>query len=224
MIATLHHVVDETPVIRTFFIKPERPLRYVAGQFIELTLPHPNPDDRGTRRWFTLSSAPSHELISITTKHAESPSTFKQKLWSLEPGDTVDISEPMGDFVLPKDSNQPLVWIAGGLGITPFHSILQWLQDTKQTRKIQFLYSVHNEEEFAFKSSWEQSYINAQYFIGKPNLTASKIVDLVGGIDGKQIFISGPEPMTEAIVEQFKNEYGMTQDQLITDYFPGYAA
>ena len=132
MIATLHHVVDETPVIRTFFFKSERPLRYVAGQFIELTLPHADPDDRGTRRWFTLSSAPSHELISITTKHAEKPSTFKQKLWSLEPGDTVDISEPMGDFVLPKDSTQPLVWIAGGLGITPFHSIVQWLQDTKK--------------------------------------------------------------------------------------------
>lgn len=223
MNVTLHHVHDEAPTIRTFFFKPERPLRYVAGQFVELTVPHDNPDNRGTKHWFTLSSAPGHELVSITTKHADKPSTFKQALWKLKTGDSVDMSEPMGDFVLPKDPNQPLVWVAGGVGITPFHSIVQWLVDTKQERKIQFLYSVHNKEDLVFAKTWDQPFISAQYIVGQPNLTAEKIVGLVDGIEGKQVFISGPEPMTEAIVEQFKKNFGMTQDQLITDYFPGYS-
>lgn len=222
MKAQLHHVHDESSTIRTFFFRPERTLRFVAGQFIELTLPHADADDRGVKRWFTLSSAPGHELISITTKHADQSSTFKQRLWSLSPGDDVDISEAMGDFVLPKDDTQKLIWIAGGVGITPFHSIVQWLIDTKQSRRIQFLYSVQKQDDVVFSDTWNQPYIDAQYFVNEPSLTAQKIVELVDGIDGKQIFISGPEPMTEAIVEQFKNEYGITQDQLITDYFPGY--
>ena len=224
MKATLHHIVEEALNISTFFFTPERPLRYVAGQFIEMTLPHDNPDERGVKRWFTLSSAPGHELISITTKRAAKPSSFKQTLWNLEPGAQIDISEPMGDFVLPKDEKQPLVWVAGGIGITPFHAIVQWLVDTKQSRPIQFLYSVHSKDELVFEQLFKQPFITMAQFVAKPNITAQIIVDTVSGIDSKQVFISGPEPMTEAIVKQFQQDFGLPQDQLITDYFPGYTA
>lgn len=223
MNAILDHVQDEAPNIRTFFFKSERPLRYVAGQFIEMTVAHDNVDERGTKHWFTLSSAPGRELVSITTKHADKPSTFKQTLWALKPGESVDISEPMGDFVLPKDPAAPLVFVAGGIGITPYHSIVSWLIDQKQTRQIQFLYSVHEASEVIFQDTFNQDFIEIQTFLGEPNLTADRIVKLVGGIDNKQVYISGPEPMTEAIVDQF-NALGLTQDQLITDYFPGYPA
>lgn len=223
MNATLHHTVQETESICTFFFRPKRPLRYVAGQFIELTLPHNDPDERGIKRWFTLSSAPGHELISITTRHSVPSSTFKQSLTLLRPGDNIEISEPMGDFVLPKDSSQSLIFIAGGIGITPFHSIVQWLADTKQTRQIQLLHSVHTAEDLIFKNTFSQSFIDMQEIVAQ-QLTATRINDLVGGIDGKQLFISGPEPMTESIVEQFRQDFGLRQDQLITDYFPGYPA
>lgn len=222
MKTTLHHRHDESSDLTTFFFMPERPLRYVAGQFIEMTLPHDKPDDRGVKRWFTLSSAPGHELLSITTRHAEKPSSFKAKLWRLQPGDTFEISEPMGDFVLPKDARQPLVFVAGGIGLTPFHSIIQWLIDTKQSRSIQFLLSVHDTHDEIFKQTFDQPYIDKQYIVGE-QLTAERIVELADGIDGKQVFISGPEPMTEAVVAQFK-KLGVTQEQLITDYFPGYTA
>jgi ferredoxin-NADP reductase len=223
MKAILDHTQQEASNITTFFFRPERPLRYIAGQYIEMTLQHDQPDDRGVRRWFTLSSAPGHEHITITTKHAEKSSTFKSHLWALQPGDAVEISEPMGDFVLPKDETQPLVFVAGGIGITPFHSIVQSLIDAGQSRQIQFLYSVHSADEIVFKDTFAQPFIEVQELVGQPNLTAQEIIKKVGGIDGKQVFISGPEPMTEAIVDQFK-ELGITQDQLITDYFPGYPA
>lgn len=221
MKALFDHVTQEAQNISTFWLKPERPLRYVAGQFIELALPHDNPDDRGIRRWFTLSSAPGHELISITTKYGDRPSTFKQHLWSLNPGGALDISEPMGDFVLPKDDRQKLVFVAGGIGITPFSSIVQWLTDTKSSRDITFIYSVHDQDEIVFRQLFDQPYIRIIEEIAQPNLTASRIIKLVDGITDKQVFISGPEPMTEAIVDQF-TKLGVTQEQLITDYFPGY--
>ncbi len=221
MIAKFSHSVDEADNITSFFFIPERPLRFVAGQFIEMTLPHANPDSRGVKRWFTLSSAPGHQQLSITTKHALNPSSFKQALWNLNADDQVSISESMGDFVLPKDETIGLVFIAGGIGITPFHSIVRWLEDTKQTRSIQLIYSSHSQQEIVFSDLFYKPYIQRIEIIDKPKLTAVKIVDLVDGIHGKQVFISGPEPMTESIVEQFKT-LGVTQDQLITDYFPGY--
>ena len=223
MNATLQSVVRETSDISTFIFKTERPLRYIAGQFIELTLVHGEPDDRGTKRWFTLSSAPGHETISITTKLATKPSTFKSHLWELKPGGTVDISEPMGDFVLPKDPSIPLVFVAGGIGITPFHSIIQWLVDTNQSRNIQCIYSVNNETELLFAETLQRAFVSVNIRINQPNLTADEIVTVVNGLKEKQLYVSGPEPMTESIVEQFKRQ-GYTQDQLITDYFPGYSS
>lgn len=224
MQATLHHVQQENESIQTFYFQPEAMMRCVAGQFIELTLPHASPDERGIRRWFTLSSAPGHELVSITTRRAKQSSSFKQALFSLKPGDALEISEPMGDFVLPINPQTPLVFIAGGIGITPFHSIIQSLLDKKEERSIQFLYSVKTEGDQIFNQVFQQPFIEKHLFAGQPRLSAQQIVDVVKGIEGKQLFISGPEPMTEAIVDEFKSQFEMTQDQLITDYFPGYPA
>jgi len=88
---------------RTFYFRPEQPLSYTAGQFTELTIPHKRPDERGLKRWFTLSSSPTSELLSITTKfNNDKSSSFKKALFGLKPGAELTMAEPMGDFVLPK--------------------------------------------------------------------------------------------------------------------------
>lgn len=222
MKAKLEFSLSEAKNITSFFFTPESPLRYSAGQFIEMTIKHDDPDERGTKRWFTISSSPGHEQISITTKHADSPSSFKKALWDLSEGDEVDISQPLGDFVLPKDTSQPLVFVAGGIGITPFHSIVEWLDINGLQRSIQMIYMVHDKSEIVFESMFNKSYIELETITGDTKLTAAKIVEFVGGIDGKQVYISGPEPMTETIVAQF-GKLGVNQHQLITDYFPGYS-
>src|SRR4051812_34213512 len=128
MKAIFDHSQPEAANITTFFFRPEKPVQYTAGQFTELYLPHNNPDKRGIKRWFTISSSPSEELLSITTKFTpEKGSSFKETLRKLVPGTEVHLEEPMGDFVLPKLIQTPLIFVAGGIGITPFHSILEWL-------------------------------------------------------------------------------------------------
>src|SRR5579864_7110707 len=145
MKATLVRTHKEAANISTYWWRTEKAVDYIAGQYIEMTLPHSQPDERGTKHWFTLSSSPTDApLVSNTTKFAEKSSTFKLALRRLKPGDSVTISEPMGDFVLPKDASIPLVFVAGGIGITPFHSIIKWLHDTKQSRNLTFIYSVSN--------------------------------------------------------------------------------
>ncbi len=223
MKVSLDHIKQETSDIFTFFFKPETYFKYVAGQFIEMTLPHDNPDARGIKHWFTLSSAPGQEVISITTRRAEKSSTFKKTLFAKKPGDIFEISEPMGDFVLPVDENTPLVFVAGGIGITPYHSMIEWLVLNKQKRKIQMIYSAHSNADLVFKELLSQDYIDIIYWTNKDQLTVDKIIELVDGISGKQVYLSGPEPMIESFVDQFK-ELGITQNQLITDYFPGYSA
>jgi ferredoxin-NADP reductase len=70
MNAVLNHTHDEAANIRTFFFQTERPVHFTAGQYAEWTLKHPHPDDRGRSRWFTISSSPDDEFVTITTKYA----------------------------------------------------------------------------------------------------------------------------------------------------------
>lgn len=209
------------PSIVSYYFKPTGIVRYIAGQFIELTLPHDNPDERGIKRWFTISSAPQEDHIVITTKHSASgSSSFKHTLASLRPGIPVHMSDPMGDFVLPKDKTIPLVFVAGGIGITPFHSMLQWLDNVNEQREIQLVYAVKSPEELVFSTLFENMDIDYITLIGK-RPTADTVQDVVGGLEGKRLYLSGPEPMIEALNEQFI-DIGIDKDHIVTDYFPNY--
>jgi glycine betaine catabolism B len=157
MIATLDHIDQLTPCIRTYWFHTEKPVGQVAGEFTELHVPHPNMDKRGDRRWFTISSSPTEPLIGITTKIASSSgSSFKRALQALQLGHQVSITEPMGDFVLPKDGAIPLIFVAGGLGITPVRSIIQYLLDKNEKRSIQVFRTVPNAGEAIFADTLKQ--------------------------------------------------------------------
>jgi ferredoxin-NADP reductase len=213
-----HH---EAANIISFWFEPEWSVSYLAGQFTELSLPHKYPDERGSKRWFTLSSSPTDALlISITTKFAEKSSTFKTALKKLKPGAVVDMAEPMGDFVLPKDSQIPLVFVAGGIGITPFHSIVKWLNDIKQERDITFIYSVANKHEMVFQDLFEHYGLTRHLVVGE-RLTGQKILELVKPADDALIYTSGPEPMVEALQKQLE-DLGIGKSRLVGDFFPGY--
>lgn len=219
----LESLQHEAPGIQSFLFRKPAHFRYTAGQFIELYLPHDIADDRGQKRWFTLSSSPTEDHLMITTRgYGGDSSSFKQQLFALKPGDSVEMSDPMGDFVLPKDTHIPLVFVAGGIGVTPFRSIAQWLIDHDEQRHIQFLYGVKSNQELIFLDAFNKLGVPPQAITDKP-LTAELIETQANGIDDKLVFISGPEPMTEKIVEDLK-EKGFPYEQLVTDYFPGYPA
>jgi ferredoxin-NADP reductase len=221
MKAKLDHIEDIASHIKTFWFKPDYPVRYEAGQFIDLTIPHDNADDRGIRRWFTLSSSPTDKLLSITTRIADKPSSFKQHLFGLSPGDSVQMSDTMGDFVLPKDKTAPLIYVAGGIGVTPIHSMAKYLYDTKQQRTTHLLYAAHSEDEIAFKDLFNKILTKTQYITDK-KLTSADILSTAKGYTKPIFFMSGPEEMVEAFFADLK-EAGIPGSRLVTDYFPGYA-
>jgi ferredoxin-NADP reductase len=229
--ATLKKIDKENELISTFWFEPEKPVKYIAGQFIEMLIEHESPDDRGKKRWFTLSSSPTDPMISITTKIIEKCSTFKAKLNSLKAGDRVQISEPMGDFVLPKDSKIPLLFIAGGIGITPFHSIISFLVATEEKREIELIYALNDDHEIAFRRLWPRfEFKKFTELVKDPNpgwqgqtgvLTSGKIMGYVGDSKDKLIYMSGPEAMVETFNEDLLKA-GIPKHRIVGDYFPGY--
>ncbi len=224
------HFEDIARNIKTLWFKPPKPINNIAGQFIEMTLDDIEPDERGYKHWFTLSSSPTETLASITTKFDPvRRSVFKQALASLKPGDQVNISDPMGDFVLPKDHNRPLLFVAGGIGLTPMRSMVKWLTDTGEKRDITMLYAVTSPDEFAFTDLFKSCGVNLTKIVKQPisdwtgetgSLTAERILQASQSED-TLIYVSGPEPMTEALVKGLKN-LGVSESRLVTDYFPGY--
>lgn len=210
--------------IRSFYFEPEKRPRQIAGQFIELKIPHEGKDGRGDKRWFTASCAPEDELLSITTKftdpHASKNSSFKKALLDLKPGTELYMAAPMGDFVLPKDPSIPLLFVAGGIGVTPYHSIIKHLQNTGEKRDIRLLYAANSEEEIAFKDVFKKLGKDFVPLIGQP-LTVKKILEHADPIEKRHIYLSGPEPMVEKLNKDLKNE-DFSKKHIHTDFFPGY--
>jgi glycine betaine catabolism B len=230
MNVTLEKISPESEHINTFYFRPEKPLHYTAGQFIELTVPHENPDERGTKHWFTLSSSPTDELLSITTRFSRPSSTFKQALMALEPGAVLHMSDAMGDFVLPKLIQTPLIFVAGGIGITPFHSMLSWLADTGEKRPIKLLYAVSREDDILFQDTFDKAGVHATIVVSEPSdawggergrLHAEMILGLEKPSEDTLIYLSGPEPMVEQLAKDLKSQ-GINKQQLVLDMFPNY--
>jgi ferredoxin-NADP reductase len=223
MRATFVEAHQEAADIHTFWFRPTQNLHYTAGQFVEITIPH-KADARGQKHWFTLSSSPTDELISITTRIVPDSSSFKRQLLAMQPHQTVQISEAMGDFVLPKDPTLRLVFVAAGMGITPYHSIIKWLLDSGQKRNIQLIFVARNEKDFVFQELFESYGLNPIHILTSTDtapFTSQRILDIAPD-DGKTYYyLSGPEPMIESLVDQFKGTT-VPAERLVTDYFPGY--
>lgn len=221
MKVTFSEKSEIAPNIFTFTFKPEKQPAYIAGQFIEMYLPHPNKDNRGDKRWFTLSSSPTEANVAITTRFAgQSGSSFKKALFAISPGAEISISSPMGDFVLPKDKSIPIIFVAAGIGCTPFRSITKYLIDSNEPRDISMLYLAKNHTDVAFRD--EFSTLQKFQELSGAKLSAEHILDFAGPAETTRYFyLSGPEPLVEKLTKELRR-FGISKRHIFTDYFPGY--
>lgn len=223
---TLRETRPEASDVVSFIFEPTGPLHWTAGQYLKYTLPHPNPDDRGETRYFTIA-APPHEPPQITTRFtAERGSSFKQTLRSLQPGATLEAEGPSGSFTLGP-TKRPIVFLAGGIGITPFRSILLDLEQRRETIKLKLIYS-NRSDEFVFKSKLDalaaqHSEFTVHYLTEPDRITIDHIRAEVGDLQSPDYYLSGPEPMVAALAEALA-QTGISEDQLKLDDFPGYEA
>jgi ferredoxin-NADP reductase len=128
----------------------DKEVDFLAGQDMSFTIPEmPYPDPKGNRRYFSILSSPLDKThITIATRVSDSG--FKKTLLALEEGDELLVDEPYGEMVLPVSTDQPIVFIAGGIGITPFMSMLRYIKERGLQHNITLLYSNRTENSTAY--------------------------------------------------------------------------
>lgn len=123
---------------------------FLAGQYIRVSVSKLlYPDPKGASRVFSIASSPN-DKNKISVAFRDSGSGFKRTLMELSFGSIVDIEGPFGYFTFPKDVSRPLVFIAGGIGITPFLSMIRFAIEQKLTHQITLLYANRNTESAAY--------------------------------------------------------------------------
>jgi ferredoxin-NADP reductase len=215
--------IKEAEGIYSYLFTLPNNFKFTAGQYMEWTIAHNRTDSRGNRRYFTLSSSPSEPGAMITIKlPAAQPSAFKQRLNSLKTGEIVLAGNLAGSFRLPKDTSKKLAFLAGGVGITPFRSMVKYMVDSGEKRDAALLYSASSAGEFSFHNLFKaaaQTGLKTIYVTDK--LDQKKIAALLPDYKQRTFYISGPYGFVNAM-ESNMLKLGVSSSRIITDYFPGY--
>lgn len=207
------------------------------GQYMEWTLPVSEPDGRGNRRYFSIASSPTERELLIAARFYPRSSRYKQAMAEMESGDPIVAAELSGDFVLPRDPGVPLVFIAGGIGITPFRSMIKYLVDTGEKRDIVLIYSNSAKEEIVFRDVFEEAErkigLKTVYTLTDPKRLPEDWTGRTGYVDEKMLrqevpdfqerayFVSGSPGMVETVKEVLRAS-GVRRRNVHSDYFPGY--
>jgi len=236
----LLHLTEElkiAPDIVDFIFKPKVPLRYTAGQYLEWTFPHPKTDSRGNRRYFTLASSPTEDTLRIGVKFYENGSSYKRNLAVMDNSMPIVASQLAGDFILPKDSNKKLVFVAGGIGITPFRSMLKFLIDTSEKRDIITVFSNKYSEDIVYKDVLDEAEeklgIRTIYALTdtdkipqswtgeKGRITSEIIMRQIPDWHERTFYLSGPHLMVTGF-EKTLLDMGVSRSHIKKDFFPGF--
>lgn len=212
---------QEVGDVTSFFFKPEETFEWRAGQFLHYKLPHENMDDRRDTRWFTIASASFEGRVRLSTRLINRRSSFKDTLQRLEVGDTIDVDGPEGEFVM-DDPNKEYIFVAAGIGITPFRSILVDADHRQLQPNVKLLY-ISTDERPLFIDTFEAISQHNSKFVLKvsPEITKEAVSELLETAQDPYVLITGPEPMVESVTLLFKT-LGVKGDHIKTDYFVGY--
>ena len=150
-----------TPTARELVFEPSRPVRFRAGQYLELAVPHFEPDSRGSRRVFSITTAPADPgSVAVGLRVAgDGGSSFKKALLKMRPGAEVTATAVAGDFLLPRDPGKPVLMIASGIGITPFISQLRQVRNEgpgAAQRDIVLVYAAADAVELAYAQELQE--------------------------------------------------------------------
>ncbi len=128
----------------------EREFKFLPGQYIRVSVPKLlYSDTKGRSRLFSIASSPN-DKNKLNIAFRDTGSGFKRTLMELPVGSLVDIEGPFGFFTLPKDDSRLLVFIAGGIGITPFLSMIRYATEQKLKYRIVLFYANRNAESAAY--------------------------------------------------------------------------
>jgi ferredoxin-NADP reductase len=217
------------------FAKPAG-FRFIAGQSMDLTLLHPaETDAEGDIRTFTIASAPQDADLVVTTRLRDT--AFKRVLASMPLGTDVQADGPDGSFTLHEDAGRPAVFLTGGIGITPFRSIVRDAAARKLTHALWLFYSNNRPEDAAFLDELQQLSDTTASLHFVPTMTdmsksARPWPGVTGFIDREMIasrlpmrgpiyYMAGPPAMVTAMRDML-TAAGVADVDIRTEEFSGY--
>lgn len=207
---------------------------FQAGQYfwVELLDP-PFTDEKGNRRHVSVVTSPTeHGVLGLCTRLRDS--AFKRSLAALQVGDEIEVEEPKGSFVLPDETNVPYVFIAGGIGITVFRSMLRFIRDERLPYEVTLVYSNRDRESAAFLdelTELERELPNFRLILTMTDeeawegesrrIDAALLRDELGDLTSYRFLVAGPPAMAEAVVDALHGA-GVPDEQVTADKFSGY--
>lgn len=228
---------------RTMEFEVEKPAGFTfkAGQYAEISWIDPaETDAEGNARVFSIVTAPSEDSLMFATRLRDT--AFKRVLRQLPVGSTVKLDGPFGDFTLHNNVNRPAILLAGGIGITPFHSIVRRAAREKLAHKIFLFYANRHPKDAAFLSELQGLGKENPNFTFVPTMTATDLpknewAGETGHIDWAMIqrhlgaagaagvgpiyYIAGPPAMVTDL-RAMLNKAGVDDDDIRAEGFDGY--
>jgi ferredoxin-NADP reductase len=205
------------------------------GQYFFVTLLDPPfEDEKGPRRHISVVTSPSERgVLGLCTRLRET--AFKRSLAELPLGAEVDVEPPKGNFVLPEDVSRPYVFIAGGIGITVFRSMLRWIDDQELPYRVTLVYSNRTEADAAFLEELRDLERRLPDFRLVLTMTqdppwegetrkidAGFLRDHLGTLlDEATVMVAGPPGMVTAMEEALA-EAGVSDERVLADKYSGY--
>jgi ferredoxin-NADP reductase len=211
--------------------------QFKPGQYADLTLINPaETDSEGNVRTFSIASAPYEDELLFATRMRDS--AFKRVLGSVPLGTEVKLEGPMGSFTLHKNQAKTAVFLAGGIGITPFLSILRQAAKEKLPHLLYLFYSNRRPEDAAFLQHLEDLAKSNSKFIFVPSMSKMEKTKLEWqgerglinrdmltkhfcDLQGPMYYIAGPPEMVAAMREVL-SKAGVDDDDVRTEEFGGY--
>lgn len=220
--------------VYNYVFLPDRRFSFIPGQYMEWTLAGVPYDSRGNRRTFTIASSPTENEVQIGLKYHEPASAYKAAFHDMQPGDLIYASQLAGNFTLHGDEQKRLAFIAGGVGITPFRSMIKYLTDNDVACDIVLLYVVSNDQEFLYAKEFTDAAkigVKVIPIVTKPGkaiagvlrtkINPSVLVQLLPDYGQRKFYISGPNVMVDATKNHLRT-LGVANKLIKTDHFSGY--
>lgn len=210
-------------------------VEYRPGQYfwVEL-LDSRHDDERGLRRHITAVTSPTERgVLGLCTRLRDS--AFKKTLAELEVGDEVEVEHPKGDFALPEDAGRPYVFVAGGIGITVFRSMLRYIADAGAPYRVTLVYSNRDRESTPFLDELQEleravpglrvvlTMTQDDGWNGESRHVDAELLrdHLDGGLGDYTYLVAGPPAMVESVVDSLRAA-GVPEEQVVPDRFSGY--
>ena len=208
---------------------------FTPGQYFFVTLPDAgHQDDKGLRRHITVVTSPNEKgTLGFATRLRDS--AFKRTLRELPVGTEVEVEPPKGKFSLPEDTSRPLVFVAGGIGITVFRSMLRYIHEERLPYRVTLIYSNRDRESTAFLAELrelEQALPDFRLILtmtqdpgweGESRKVDGEFVEdyLDDDLNGYTFLVAGPPAMAEG-VQTALQEAGVRDENVIAERYSGY--